>query len=155
MTEKNQNNSIQINMQYIKDMSFEAPEMPISLLQIKSAPAININVDLNAQKTNNEKCFTVDLTVRVQAQNKETNKTLFLCELTYGALATLDIPADKIEPVLMVEIPHMIFPYARQIVGNMIQQAGFPALQINPIDFLGLYQQKKAQAQAENKKEEA
>ena len=93
MTEKNQNNTIQINMQYIKDMSFEAPEMPISLLQIKNAPAININVDLNAQKTNNEKCFTVDLTVRVQAQNKETNKTLFLCELTYGALATLEIPA--------------------------------------------------------------
>ena len=66
--------------------------------------------------------------------------------MTYGALVTLDIPEEMREPALMVEIPHMIFPYARQIVGNMIQQAGFPALQINPIDFMGLYQQKKTQA---------
>ena len=147
MTENKSSNQIQINMQYIKDMSFEAPDMPLSLLQIKSAPAININVDLHANKTNNEKNYMVDLTVRVKADNKETNKTLFLCELTYGALVTLEIPDEAREPALMVEIPHMIFPYARQIVGSMIQQAGFPALQINPIDFMGLYQQKKAQAQ--------
>ena len=144
MTEKTEN-QIQINMQYIKDMSFEAPDMPLSLLQIKTAPAININVDLKANKTNNEKSYMVDLTVRVKADNKETQKTVFLCELTYGALVTLNIPEEMREPALMVEIPHMIFPYARQIVGNTIQQAGFPALQINPIDFLGLYQQKKAQ----------
>jgi len=146
MTENNTSNQIQINMQYVKDMSFEAPDMPLSLLQIKDAPAININVDLKANKTNNEKNYMVDLTVRVKADNKDSQKTLFLCELTYGALVTLDIPEEMREPALMVEIPHMIFPYARQIVGNMIQQAGFPALQINPIDFMGLYQQKKAQA---------
>lgn len=146
MTENKSSQQIQINMQYIKDMSFEAPDMPLSLLQIKDAPAININVDLKANKTNNEKNYMVDLTIRVKADNKETQKTLFLCELTYGALVTLDIPEEMREPALMVEIPHMIFPYARQIVGNMIQQAGFPALQINPIDFMGLYQQKKAQA---------
>ncbi len=146
MTENKSSQQIQINMQYIKDMSFEAPDMPLSLLQIKDAPAININVDLKANKTNNEKNYMVDLTIRVKADNKETQKTLFLCELTYGALVTLDIPEEMREPALMVEIPHMIFPYARQIVGNMIQQAGFPALQINPIDFMGLYQQKKTQA---------
>ena len=145
MSENKPSNQIQINMQYIKDMSFEAPDMPLSLLQIKAAPAININVDLKANKTNNEKSYMVDLTVRVKADNKESQKTLFLCELTYGALVTLDIPDEAREPALMVEIPHMIFPYARQIVGNMIQQAGFPALQINPIDFMGLYQQKKVQ----------
>ncbi len=151
-TENTPNNQIQINMQYIKDLSFEAPEMPLSLLQIKSAPAININVDLHANKTNNEKTYMVDLTIRIKADNKETNKALFLCELTYGALVTLDVGDEMREVALMVEVPHMIFPYARQIVGNMIQQAGLPALQINPIDFMGLYQQKKAQAtQPENK----
>lgn len=149
MTEKideQTKNQIQINLQYIKDFSFEAPEMPFSLLQIKDAPGININVDLKANKTSNEKNYVVDLTIRVKAQNKENQKVLFLCELTYGALVTLDIPESNREIVLMVEIPHMIFPYARQIVGNAIQQAGFPALQINPIDFMGLYQQKKALA---------
>lgn len=145
MTENKSSNQIQINMQYVKDMSFEAPDMPLSLLQVKETPAININVDLKANKTSNDKNFMVELTIRVKANNKEGEKTLFLCELTYGALVTLDIPEEAKEPALMVEIPHMIFPYARQIVGNMIQQAGFPALQINPIDFMGLYQQKKAQ----------
>ena len=150
MTENKSSNQIQINMQYIKDMSFEAPDMPLSLLQIKAAPAIGINVDLNATKTNNEKSYMVDLTVRIKADNKEAQKTLFLCELTYGALVTLDIPEEMREAALMVEIPHMIYPYARQIVGNMIQQAGFPALQINPIDFMGLYQEKKAKAAKAN-----
>ena len=77
MTENKSSNQIQINMQYVKDMSFEAPDMPLSLLQIKAAPAININVDLKANKTNNEKNYMVDLTVRVKADNKETQKTVF------------------------------------------------------------------------------
>ena len=75
MTENKSSQQIQINMQYIKDMSFEAPDMPLSLLQIKDAPAININVDLKANKTNNEKNYMVDLTIRVKADNKETQKT--------------------------------------------------------------------------------
>lgn len=139
---------VQINLQYVKDMSFEAPEMPLSLLSIKSAPAISVNIDLKAGKTNNDQCYTVDLTLRVQAQNKETNKSLFLCELVYGALVTLNVPAENREAILMVEIPHMIFPYARAVVGNTISQAGFPSLQISPIDFAGLYRQKKAAQQA-------
>ena len=140
--------AIQINLQYIKDMSFEAPDMPLSLLDIKSAPAINVNIDLKAGKTNNEQCYTVDLTLRIQATNKETNKSLFLCELVYGALVTLNVPMEHREVLLMVEIPHMIFPYARAIVGNTISQAGFPSLQISPVDFAGLYRQKKAQQES-------
>mgnify|MGYP004651190361 CR=1 FL=1 len=140
--------AIQINLQYIKDMSFEAPDMPLSLLDIKSAPAINVNIDLKAGKTNNEQCYTVDLTLRIQATNKETKKSLFLCELVYGALTTLNVPMENREAILMVEIPHMIFPYARAIVGNIISQAGFPSLQISPVDFAGLYRQKKAQQES-------
>ena len=140
--------SVQINLQYVKDMSFEAPGMPMSLLAIKSAPAINVNIDLKAGKTNNDKCYTVDLTLHIEAKNKENNSSLFLCELVYGALVTLNVPDEHREPILMVEIPHMIFPYARAIVGNTISQAGFPALQISPIDFAGLYRQKKAEQKA-------
>ena len=68
-----------------------------------------------------------------------------MCELVYGALVTLDVPDNAREPVLMVEIPHMIFPYARAIIANAIREAGLPALQINPIDFAGLYQAKLAE----------
>ena len=148
MTENNQKPTapaIQINAQYIKDLSFEAPDMPFTLMEMKSAPEININIDLKAGKTKNENLFTVDLSLRLNAKVKETNKTLFLCELIYGALVTLNIPEDAREPVLMVEIPHLIFPYARAIVGNAIREAGLPSLQISPIDFAGLYRAKLAE----------
>ena len=148
MTENNQKPvlpAIQINAQYIKDLSFEAPNMPFSLLEMKSAPQININIDLKAGKTKNEKVFTLDLTLRLNAKMKESDKTLFLCELVYGALVSLDVPENAREAVLMVEIPHLIFPYARAIIANAIREAGFPSLQINPIDFAGLYQAKLAE----------
>ena len=148
MTENNQKQmtpAVQINAQYIKDFSFEAPDMPFALMEMKSAPEININIDLKAGKTKNEKAFTMDLALRLNAKTKENDKTLFLCELVYGALVTLDVPEDAREPVLMVEIPHMIFPYARAIVANAIREAGLPSLQINPIDFSGLYRAKLAE----------
>ena len=148
MTENNQKPvlpAIQINAQYIKDLSFEAPNMPFSLLEMKSAPQININIDLKAGKTKNEKVFTLDLTLRLNAKMKESDKTLFLCELVYGALVSLDVPENAREAVLMVEIPLLIFPYARAIIANAIREAGFPSLQINPIDFAGLYQAKLAE----------
>ena len=148
MTENNQKtplSTVQINAQYIKDFSFEAPNMPFSLLELKTAPEININIDLNASKTQNEKVFTVDLTLRLNAKTKENDKTLFLCELVYGALVTLDIPEESREPMLMVEIPHLIFPYARAVIANTIREAGLPSLQISPIDFAGLYRAKLAE----------
>ena len=148
MTENNQKQmtpNVQINAQYIKDFSFEAPSMPFVLMEMKSAPEININIDLKAGKTQNEKLFTVDLALRLNAKTKENDKTLFLCELVYGALVTLDVPEDAREPVLMVEIPHLIFPYARAIIGNAIREAGLPSLQISPIDFGALYRAKLAE----------
>ncbi|MBR6231887.1 MAG: protein-export chaperone SecB [Alphaproteobacteria bacterium] len=148
MTENNQKtplSTVQINAQYIKDFSFEAPNMPFSLLELKSAPEININIDLNAGKTQNEKVFTVDLALRLNAKTKENDKTLFLCELVYGALVTLDVPEASREPMLMVEIPHLIFPYARAVIANTIREAGLPSLQISPIDFAGLYRAKLAE----------
>ena len=148
MTQNNQNQpsqNVQINAQYIKDFSFEAPNMPFVLMEMKSAPEIAVNIDLKAGKTQNKNVFTVDLSLRLDAKIKEVNKSLFLCELVYGALVTLDTPEEAREAILMVEIPHLIFPYARAIVANAIREAGLPALQINPIDFTGLYRAKLAE----------
>ena len=153
MTENNQKQKtphIQINAQYIKDFSFEAPNMPFALMEMKTPPEININIDLKAGKTKNEKVFTVDLALRLNAKTKEDEKTLFLCELVYGSLVTLDVPEDAREPVLMVEIPQLIFPYARAVIGNAIREAGLPSLQINPIDFAGLYRAKLAEKEKGN-----
>ena len=69
-------------------------------------------------------------------------------------MVTLNVPKEHTEPVLLVEVPHLLFPYARAIIANTTREAGLPPLQINPIDFAGLYQAKIQQLQAEQAKEE-
>ncbi len=147
MTENEAQNvpSIQVNAQYIKDLSFEAPALPQILTEITSTPTISVNVDIQVSRTDNDKMFTVDLNIKGAAQTSDTKKAIFICELTYGALVTLDVPVEHLEPVLLVEIPHLLFPSARAIIANTTREAGLPPLQINPIDFATLYRQKVEQ----------
>ena len=151
MTENASQNvpNIQINAQYIKDLSFEAPLLPQILTEVTAAPAISVNVDIQVNKTSQENVFTVELVAKAAAQTSDTQKALFICELTYGAMVTLNVPKEHTEPVLLVEVPHLLFPYARAIIANTTREAGFPPLQINPIDFAGLYQAKIQQLQAQ------
>ena len=145
MAENNQKTeiSLQINAQYIKDLSFEAPQMPQTLLTMRKAPQISVNFDVSVQKTTQENVFTVELTSKVEAKDDEKDsKTVFLCELTYGALVNVVAPETHIQPLLLVEVPHLLFPFVRSIISNITRESGLPPLQINPIDFASLYQQR-------------
>lgn len=135
--------SVQINAQYIKDLSFEAPALPQILTEINQAPEISINIDIQVNKENTPNMFTVDLNIKAAAQTADTHKAIFICELTYGGLVTLNVPAEHVEPILLVEIPHLLFPSARAIVTNITREAGLPPVLINPIDFASLYRQKR------------
>lgn len=156
MTENEAQNvpNIQINAQYIKDLSFEAPSMPQILTEITSAPSISVNVDIQVNKTAHENVFTVELIAKAAAQTSDSKKAVFICELNYGALVTLNLPKEHMEPVLLVEVPHLLFPYVRAIIANTTREAGLPPLQVNPIDFAGLYQAKIQQMQAEKQQAE-
>lgn len=144
--------TLQINAQYIKDLSFEAPGMPQALFSLTQPPEIKISVDVKASKTDEQNHYGVDLEIKVQANTPQDKKTIFLCELTYGALVTLKAPSTHMEPLLLIEIPHLLFPYTRAIVSNLVREAGFPSLQINPIDFAALYRARKmSQAQEQPK----
>ena len=146
MAEKETKNEgiIQINAQYIKDLSFEGPNLPLILSQLKGAPSISVDIDVRANK-GSDKMYLVDLTVKTKAVKPDDNKTVFICELTYGGLVTLDVPPEHVEPILLVEIPHLLFPYARAIIANTTREAGLPPLQINPVDFAALYRQRLAE----------
>ena len=141
--------TIQINAQYVKDLSFEAPGLPAILSELKGAPAISVDIDVKVNK-GGDKLYLVDLTIKARAEKPEDKKTVFLCELTYGGLVTLDVPAEHVEPILLVEIPHLLFPYARAIIANTTREAGLPPLQINPVDFAALYRQKIEKHAARN-----
>jgi preprotein translocase subunit SecB len=131
-----------VNAQYIKDLSFENPRAPHSLTQQTTAPTVDINVDVNAQNLNPE-AYEVVLTIKVNA--KVNDEALFLLELVYGAVVTIrNTPRDMLPPILLVETPRLMFPFARNIVADATRDGGFPPLMINPIDFTDLLRRNAA-----------
>jgi preprotein translocase subunit SecB len=79
----------------------------------------------------------------------EAADTLFKFELTYAGIFRLtNVPPDQAHPIVMIECPRLLFPFARQIIAEAVRNGGFPPLYIDPIDFVGLYQQRVAEIQA-------
>lgn len=137
--------AIMINSQYIKDLSMEIPHAPHIFNKMnENAPKIDIEVNLESQALE-ENIYNVLLNLTINGDVKE--EKAFILELSYGAVVTLNIPEEHREPVLMIEIPHMLYPFVRQIIANTLTSAGLPALMLNPIDFMAMYNAKKAKEQ--------
>jgi preprotein translocase subunit SecB len=131
-------------VQYTKDLSFENPNAPRSLGPQQKAPNISIQVNVNARQIA-EADYEVELLLEGAAG--EGTDTLFKFELNYaGIFRVLNIAQSDIQPVVMIECPRLLFPFARQIVAEAVRNGGFPPLYIDPIDFAGLYRQRMAQA---------
>ena len=106
---------IQIHAQYVKDLSFENPRAPASLQPQNEQPRIEVNVDVQAAKVAENDLYEV--TLRVTASGTGAGEQLFLAELSYGGLFTLQgVPQDSLHPVLLIECPRILFPFARAIV---------------------------------------
>ena len=132
--------------QYAKDFSFENPNAPRSLQPQQQQPQIGIQVNVNAKQMA-ESDFEVDLTLEGDA--KIGSDVLFAFELTYsGVFRVRNVPQDQLHPIVMIECPRLLFPFARQMVAEAVRNGGFPPLYIDPIDFVGLYRQKAAEMQA-------
>jgi preprotein translocase subunit SecB len=138
--------SLNILAQYIKDLSFENPGAPRSLQAREGAPAININVNVNANPIS-EADFDVVLTLNAEA--KDGDKVLFAAELVYGGVFRITgFPQEHMLPVLFIECPRLLFPFARQIIADVTRNGGFPPLMIDPIDFSQMFAQRVAEEQA-------
>jgi preprotein translocase subunit SecB len=128
--------------QFVKDFSFENPNAPRSLAPQEEGPNINIQVNVNAQQLG-EGEFEVSLVLEGSA--KTTAMTLFSFELNFaGIFRVRNIPEQELHPVIMIECPRLLFPFARQIIGDSVRNGGFPPLYIDPIDFVALYRQRLA-----------
>src|SRR5260370_27132808 len=128
-----------IHGQYIKDLSFENPRAPQSLIEQKQ-PQLTLNVNVTTRQFDT-KTFEVTLTVEANAQTPEKDP-LFMLELVYAGTVSLgDVPQDAYGPLLLIETPRLLFPFARAIVANATREAGFPPLNIAPVDFVALYRQ--------------
>jgi preprotein translocase subunit SecB len=125
-----------LNAQYIKDLSFENPRAPQSLTQQTQTPAVEINVDVKASSLGGEN-YEVVLTITASA--KVEAGLLFVLELVYGAVATVrNVPQPALASVILVEVPRLMFPFARNIIADATRDGGFPPLMVNPIDFMEL-----------------
>ncbi len=131
--------------QYIKDFSFENPNAPRSLQPQASAPQISISVNVNA-KMLAETDFEVELILEGKAG--EAPNLLFGFELVYcGIFRVQNIPQENVHPIVIIECPRLLFPFARQIVADAVRNGGFPPLFIDPIDFAQLFRQRLAEQQ--------
>jgi preprotein translocase subunit SecB len=137
---------LNVMVQYTKDMSFENPNAPRSLTPQEKAPNIAIQVNVNARQLA-ETDFEVELILEGSAG--EGADTLFKFELNYaGVFRLANIPQPELHPVVMIECPRLLFPFARQMVADAVRNGGFPPLFIDPIDFHQLYRQRMAEAPA-------
>ncbi len=129
-----------INGQYIKDLSFEAPNSPDIFSKLQGAqPELNVNVDLGANKMDGaENTFEIVLTLG--GEMKIDDQVGFIVELKYAGVFTVNVPEEHMGPVLMIECPRLLFPYARGIISDVTRDGGFVPLTLQPIDFGQLYQ---------------
>ncbi|MHB8885366.1 MAG: protein-export chaperone SecB [Methylovirgula sp.] len=127
-------------VQYTKDFSFENPNAPRSLGPQSQAPNIAIQVNVNVRQMA-ETDFEVELLLEGSAA--DGTDVLFKFELNYAGLFRLiNIPQNEMHPIVMIECPRLLFPFARQIVAEAVRSGGFPPLYIDPIDFAGLYRRR-------------
>ncbi len=133
---------LRVLTQYVKDLSFENPNAPNSM-QGGDAPAIDMQIGVQIDPVQ-DGLWEVGLPITITA--KRGDAVLFLVELLYCGLFSLEnIPAEGMEPMLHIECPRLLFPYARRIISGMTQDGGFPALPLDPIDFAAVYRSRLQQ----------
>jgi preprotein translocase subunit SecB len=134
---------IRILAQFIRDLSFENPRAPESLRGGPAQPQIDLGVEMNA-RSREDGFYEVDLKLSAKA-NREDGP-IFVVELLYGGVFQIaGVPVEDIEPVLLIECPRYLFPFARKIIADVTSDGGYPPFMLDPIDFAGVYAARKAQ----------
>jgi preprotein translocase subunit SecB len=108
-------------------------------------PTINIQVNVDAAPLNGT---DFEVTLRLEGKAESQGMLLFSFELIFsGAFRIQNVPPDSLQPVVLIECPRLLFPFAREIIATAVRNGGFAPLLLDPIDFVGLYRQRLAAAQ--------
>ena len=130
---------VTLHTQYIKDLSFESPSSPDVFLKQAGQPNVDISVNVRTTPLENNH-FEVILKLVAAAKNDE--QTIFIVDLSYAGVASSNVTDENVlHPLISIEGPRLLFPFARAIIANLTREGGFMPLNLSPIDFLGLYQQ--------------
>ena len=129
--------SLGINSQYIKDLSLEIPHAPQIFKKMTTQPSLKVDVDITRENFEADN-YAVNVTFHIEADIE--NEKLFILELTYGAYVTVKVPEGHVvAPILFIEVPRLIFPFARNVIAQCLMEGGLPPIMMNPIDFGALY----------------
>lgn len=138
--------AIFLRAQYIKDLSFENPRAPASIFSLREAPQMDVSVNLAAQRLD-EKVFELAIHISTRAVAEKT--TVFLCDVVYAGVIEVQSIADAaLESTIFIQGAQLLYPFARRVVADLTRDGGFPPLQLEPMDFAGLYRQKTTQPAA-------
>lgn len=136
---------IQVLAQFTRDMSFENPRAPDVLRAGQGQPNIDMGVEMSA-RGRADGLFEVDL--RLSAKATRDAETLFHVELLYGGLFAIQgVPPEQLEPVLLVECPRFLFPFARRIIADATTDGGYQPFMLEPLDFASIYASQRAQTE--------
>lgn len=126
--------------QYVKDFSFENPNAPRPLVEQTPQPAINVQINVNPRQLS---ATDFEIELKIEGKADAGDMTIFAFDLAYAGLFRMqNIPQEQLGPLVMIECPRILFPFARQIIASATMNGGFPPLMIDPVDFATLYQQR-------------
>lgn len=135
--------------QYIKDFSFENPNAPHSLAQLQQQPSINLQINVRGQPI---KDADYEVELKLEGKAEMGTNLLFHFDLVYaGVFRIQNVSQENLHPVMLIECPRLLFPFAREVVASAVVNGGYPPLRIDPVDFVGLYRQQVAQLQAQQR----
>jgi preprotein translocase subunit SecB len=137
-------NAVQVSVEkiYVKDLSLENPGSP-QMFRLTEAPAIEVGLRTRAEQIEPD-IYECVMTVTVTATSQD--RTVFLVEVAQaGIFAVHGATPDALQPILAMHCPAMLFPFARQQIATAVMNAGYPPVQLAPINFEGLYAQQLAQ----------
>jgi preprotein translocase subunit SecB len=133
--------------QYVKDFSFENPNAPRSLGQNQTQPGINVGINVALVQL---AATDFEVALKIEGKAEAAATVMFAFELTYAGIFRIqNVPQEHLQPLLMIECPRLLFPFAREMISTAVRNGGFAPLLLDPIDFVALYQQRLAAAQAE------
>ncbi len=131
--------------QYIKDLSFENPNAPRSL-NPGQQPSINLQINVTANPIGSD----VEVELKLEGKAEAAGTVMFSFDLSYaGVFRIMNVPQESLHPLVMIECPRLLFPFAREIIAVVVRNGGFPQFLIEPVDFVALYRQRVEQAQAQ------
>jgi preprotein translocase subunit SecB len=131
--------------QYIKDLSVENPSSP-QVFQWQDQPQLDVQFNINVNRASED---VHEVVLKIDASARSASGVHFVIDLSYAGLFALrNVPDDALAPFLLVEAPRLLFPFARQVIASAVQDAGFPPLMLDPINFEAVYNNQAQQAVA-------